>query len=208
MLDHVIEQAQSVAGHISRKYTTNAHATIVILHPDGDQELVNAFKTHPVTFLGGSETDVLQRFVKAQKLFNADFVVRLTSDCPMLLDFMISKCIFTAIYNHYDYVSNVEEECRMVADGFDVEVISRRAMEWLEQNAKSANDREHVTKKLRDDRPPDLKQAFVSSKIDTSNLKLSVDTAEDLERVREFYHTRQFKLDAARRIFGKHVYEL
>lgn len=208
ILDHVIAQAESVAGHLSRKYTTNVHATIAILHPEGDDEIVNAFKTAPAVFIAGSEQDVLSRFVKAQAFLKADYIVRLTSDCPMLLDFMISKCIFTAIFNQYDYVSNVEEKCRMTADGFDVEVISAKGLAWANANSQTEFDREHVTTKIREKRPSELKQAFVSSKIDTSDMKLSVDTPEDLERVRQFYHSRQFKMDMARRIFGRHVYEL
>jgi hypothetical protein len=45
-------------------------------------------------------------------------------------------------------------------------------------------------------------------KIDTADMKMSVDTPEDLERIRAYYHERQRKLDAARRLFGESVYEL
>lgn len=209
MLDHVVNQARSVADHIMRHTTKlSIRCSVAILHPDNDAELSSAFKSGGVMMISGPEQDVLSRYVKAQKLTAADYVVRLTSDCPLILDFVVSKHIHIAAFNGHDYVSNVEPLCRSVADGFDCEVISKKALEWLDKNATTAEDREHVTTALRRVRPPEIQQAFISSKIDTSSMKMSVDTPEDLDRIRSYFHEREHKTEIARKLFGKHVYEL
>lgn len=209
VLDHVIERAKSTAAHITR-YTSKLkiNCSVAVLHPDGDDELVRAFRSSGAILIAGSEEDVLSRYVHAQSLTDADYVVRLTSDCPLILDFVIAKHIHVACFNNYDYVSNVEEKCRSVADGFDCEVISRRALEWLNTNAKSASDREHVTTLIRSARPSNLSQAFISMKLDTSGMKMSLDTKEDLDRIRAYYHQRLGKMDIARAMFDRDVYEL
>lgn len=209
VLDHVIDRAKSTCEHIM-KYTKkqNIRCQVAVLHPDDDDELVKTFRSSCAILIGGDEEDVLSRFVNAQRMTAADYVVRLTSDCPLMLDYVIAKHVHVATFNKYDYVSNIEEKCRFVADGFDCEVLSRQALEWLDNHATSASDREHVTTALRRIRPASLSQAFVSFKLDTSSMKMSVDTPEDLDRMREYYHQREHKMNVARRLFGKSVYEL
>ncbi len=210
VLDHVIDRAKSAANHVM-KYPKdrNLRCNVAVLHPEHDIELVSAFHNSECIFIGGSESDVLSRYVKAQQMTEADYVVRLTSDCPLLLDFVIVKAINVATFNKKDYVSNVEESCRSAADGFDCEVISAKALDWLDKNAQSAEDKEHVTTALRRLRPKDLSQSFISFKLDSSNMKMSLDTPEDLERIRQYYHQREHKVSQAERIFGKsNVFEL
>lgn len=209
VLDHVVERAKSTADHISR-YTNKMkiNCQVAILHPDTDTELVKAFRNTGAILIGGSEEDVLSRYVQAQSMTDADYVVRLTSDCPLILDYVIAKHIHVAAFNSLDYVSNIEEQCRFVADGFDCEVISRHALQWLDENAVSASDREHVTPAIRRLRPASLTQGFITMKIDTSDMKMSVDTPEDLERMRSYHETRLHKMNVARKLFGNNVYEL
>ena len=209
VLDHVIDRAKSTAEHVA-KYTKtrNINCQVAVLHPNTDDELVKSFRTSGAILIGGDEHDVLSRFVTAQRMTEADYVVRLTSDCPLMLDFVIAKHIHVATFYSYDYVSNVEESCRFIADGFDCEVLSRKALNWLDENAKDQDDREHVTTLIRRLRPAPLSQAFITMKIDTSDMKISVDTKDDLERMRDYYHKREHKMNVARRLFGNHVYEL
>jgi spore coat polysaccharide biosynthesis protein SpsF (cytidylyltransferase family) len=123
-----------------------------------------------------------------------------------MLDFMISKHINVCVLEDYDYVSNVHESCRTIADGFDCEVMTAKALAWLDQNAVSDSDREHVTTLLRTESPKELRQAVVMSKLDTSSLKMSVDTPEDIERIRVYFHTLEQKKEAAQREFGPNVF--
>lgn len=207
VLSHVIDAAKSAKIYVER--AGKVHCDVAILHPEGDTKIIEKFKNSGVLLISGPEHDVLTRYVSAQRLTLADYVVRLTSDCPLVFDFIISKHINVAVYNKLDYVSNVEESCRQIADGFDCEIMSANAIEWLAENAKTAEEREHVTLALRTRDSRALSQGFVSSKMDTSDMKLSLDTKEDLDRIRSFYHRREHKMDNAILRFGrKRVYEL
>lgn len=210
VLQHVIDQVKSAKNYTERAtQKKQVKCQIAILHPHNDIQVQTFFKSSDARLIAGDENDVLSRYLQAQKQLNSDYVVRLTSDCPLILDFMISKHINVAVFNEIDYASNVHESCRQVADGFDVEIMSRRAMKWLEENAFSSEEREHVTLAIRNKMPSELKIAFVSSKLDTSHLKLSLDTEEDLERIREYYHNRENKMNIALRTFGrKGIYEI
>jgi spore coat polysaccharide biosynthesis protein SpsF len=209
VLDHVIDRAQSASAHLTRyRKERNLEVRVAVLHPYGDKAIIDTFRGTGAMLIAGPEEDVLSRYVEAQNLTRADYIVRLTSDCPLILDYIIAKCVNAAVLDGHDYVSNIEERARSVADGFDCEVLSARALEWLNENATLAEDREHVTTALRRVRPKDLSQAFVSFKLDTSDMKMSVDTPADLERMRKYYHQREYKMEEAKRIFGRNVYEL
>lgn len=210
ILQHVIDQARSAKIYAERRSNKKRiKCEIAILHPEDDVQLKTIFKSCGALLIGGDEQNVLSRFVKAQQLTNADYVVRLTSDCPLVLDFVISKHINVAVFNEIDYASNVEESVRLIFDGMDCEIMSKAALQWLAENADSPAAKEHVTIMLRKSRPNHLKYGFISSKLDSSNLKLSLDTPEDLERIRTYFHEREFKNNLAIKMFGRtNVFDL
>jgi spore coat polysaccharide biosynthesis protein SpsF len=217
VLDHVIDQALSAADHVQRHTTKlKIRCSVAVLHPEDDTEIPKEFANPNVRFIAGPEHDVLTRFVKARKEVGADFVVRLTSDCPFTFPYIITKHINATAFSTFDnfpggpidYMSNIDESCRTVADGLDCEIMSTFALAWLDKNAKSAFDREHVTTAIRRLKPDRLRQAFVAMHLDTAEMKLSVDTPQDLEHMREYYHRREHKMRVARRAFGNAVYEL
>jgi spore coat polysaccharide biosynthesis protein SpsF len=197
MLDHVIDAAKSARQYVSR--WNCLQADVAVLTPRGDP-IADAFKGRCLIFQG-SEPDVLSRYYEAGKTYN--YVVRLTGDCPLIPDFVITKLIKNALTNSYDYVSNVEESYRTAIDGHDCEVISARLLEWLHYSALEASDREHVTTLARREPPEWAKHGFVINYHDHSGLKFSVDTPDDLARVRDEYDTREQKQLAAERRFGK-----
>lgn len=214
-LERVIMQAHSAKVHSEKSIKSfSLSCDVCVLIPENDQKMLDyaglAKATFPqVKFIVGDENDVLSRFYKAAKDIKPNYIVRLTSDCPLILDYIITKHINVIVHQNYDYVSNVEESCRQIADGFDCEALSMEALEWLNRHALDMEDREHVTTYLRSQKPTGFRQAFISMKLDTSNMKMSLDTQEDLERIRKYYHDHQFKIEKALKIFGsKHIYDL
>lgn len=210
VLQHVIDQAKSAKLYVERScHKKSIRCDIAILHPENDNQLIHLFRHSGAILIPGDEQNVLSRFAKAKEIMKPDYIVRLTSDCPMILDFIISKHINVAVFNDFDYVSNVEESCRQVADGFDTEILSARAIDWLSENATTDEEKEHVTLAIRRKKPRELRQAFVSSKLDSSKYKLSLDTPADLEVIRQFYHDREFKMNIAMKTFGrKNIFEI
>jgi glutamate-1-semialdehyde 2,1-aminomutase len=91
----------------------------------------------------GSTDDVLDRFHGSLLGEAAEYVVRLTSDCPLIDPELIDKVIDFAIANTLDYASNVLAPS--YPDGQDVEVFTCHAIEQAWAEATLPSDREHVT---------------------------------------------------------------
>jgi len=178
VLDHVIDVCSKAAGYINRyTYNNQAIVKISLLVPEGD-EIAELYRRR-VNVIEGDEENVLSRYQKMAETHDADYVVRVTSDCPRIPEFIISKHIMVALKNHYDYFSNVHEGIRTAPDGFDCEVISRKALEWLSDNAKEPYNREHVTPLLRTNPPAWMSRGLNLGHNDMHHIKLSVDTRED-----------------------------
>lgn len=202
IIDHVLESCKSAADYLNRYAYKNGYETnVALLVPDGDP-LADLYAGKFIV-IQGSELDVLSRYTKAAAYFEADYIVRITGDCPLIPPFVISKHIVLALKNNYDYVSNVEERFRTTLDGIDCEVMSKRLLEWLDTEAQEAPEREHVTVRARTHKPDWARAGFVTSFFDLSRTKLSVDTPEDLRRVRDEYENIHRKQREAERTFGK-----
>lgn len=204
LLERILDNAYSSANYINRgtRYS-KVFTKVSVLIPAND-EIAKYCRLNKVSYVEGDEFDVLGRYKKLADIFDADYVVRLTADCPFVPDAYISKAINTAINNKLDYCSNVDPRFRTVPDGFDVEVISRRAIDWLDQNADEKLHREHVTTLIRtDDKPEDFAVGVIIGPIDLSNIKISIDTEEDLQRGREHFANLEAKIAKAKEIYGE-----
>ena len=86
--------------------------------------------------------NVLSRYLSIAKMENADYVVRVTGDCPLIDHLVIDELIKKIIEESLDYVSNTI--IRTFPDGLDAEVFRASAMYEGEE---FANDfmKEHVT---------------------------------------------------------------
>ena len=50
----------------------------------GDKRLIKIAKKKNIDYFAGDEENVLKRFYTCSKKFNADIIVRITSDCPLV----------------------------------------------------------------------------------------------------------------------------
>lgn len=158
---------------------------VIVAVPDlpRDDLLVDFCDEAGVACFRGSESDVLGRFRGAAEATNADAVVRLTADCPVVdpqvIDRLISR--FWALYPEVDYVSNTLE--RTYPRGLDAEVFSRAALEAAAKEAIEEHDREHVTPFLYRN-PERFQLSQMRNDRDLSHHRWTVDTPEDFALVR------------------------
>ncbi len=167
MVQHVVERVRCLP-----------NAFVVLAVPYGDSDAFKALGLDVddiVKSPSQREDDVLARFVAAVRAFPMyDPVIRVTADCP-LWDPCIAKDVLRLFREERpDYASNVVDG---YIDGTDVEVFTRMALAVADANA-TDEEREHVTLYMR------RNLRCVSVPPSRSGPKLSVDTAEDLERVR------------------------
>lgn len=112
-----------------------------------DYQIVNLCNDLGVDVFCGSEKDVLERYYQSALRYKPRWVVRVTSDCPLIDPQLIDAIIQCAITNDVDYCSNGLIE--QFPDGQDVEVFKFKALEIAYQEAVLNSDREHVTPFIR-----------------------------------------------------------
>jgi spore coat polysaccharide biosynthesis protein SpsF len=147
-----------------------------------DDQIETFCKSENITHFRGSTLDVLDRYYQAAKAFQADVVVRVTGDCP-LIDPKVVDQVIGYYLDHlptYQYVSNSLE--RTFPRGLDTEIFS---YDLLERAAKEANlppEREHVTLYFYT-HPEKFSLGNVKHSADLSDHRWTVDTTEDLELI-------------------------
>lgn len=202
LLDHVIDTCKVACYYVNHKVGRDV-AEVALLTPMGDPIGVD-FAKHDIPMIYGPEDDVLKRYHLAAERLDCTAMIRVTGDCPLLPAYVISKIAIHGLSNRFDYLSNVDPECRTSADGTDVEFLSRRMLEWMHAVAREPYDREHVTPLARSAAPKWSRRGAVVNWFDASfAAKVSVDTEEDLERVRQSFADVQRKMGAAIRVYGR-----
>lgn len=131
----------------------------------------------------GSETDVLRRYIDAGKSVDADIVVRITGDCPLVDFALVDQVIERYLKGSSLYSSNIDPPT--FPDGLDIEVIDFLTLEKSGQETEDAFDREHVTPYLR--KSTQITKSNLTSEIDYSNLRWTVDDPQDYEVVQNIF---------------------
>ncbi|KUG25635.1 n-acetylneuraminate cytidylyltransferase [hydrocarbon metagenome] len=110
-----------------------------------DNPIEKLCKENNIEIYRGSLNDLLDRHYQVAKIFNADAVVKIPSDCPLIDPSVIDKVIehFLDNIDKYDYVSNLHPAT--YPDGNDVEIISFKTIERAWKEATKIFEREHTT---------------------------------------------------------------
>ena len=124
----------------------------------------------------GSEKDVLDRFYKSAKFLEADVIVRITGDCPLVDSYLVDECIREYKKQEVDYFSNIDPVT--YPDGLDIEVMSFQSLERANLEAETDFDREHVTPYIRNS--DSFSKSSIQHEEDLSGQRWSVDEPEDL----------------------------
>ena len=170
LLGHVIDNAKLVVDNV------------IVATPD--KMLARYALSQGVEAYIGDEEDVLDRYYKTAEEFMVDDIVRITADNPLVRSETIRKVV-SVYLEGYDWVGN----CRLKTTypiGDDVEVFSFEALKKAWQETTLPYDRENVTSYIYN-HPELFELGVVENDKDLSHLRWTVDTMEDLERVRGFY---------------------
>jgi spore coat polysaccharide biosynthesis protein SpsF (cytidylyltransferase family) len=129
----------------------------------------------------GSVEDVLERFYETALPEKPDYVVRLTSDCPLIDPDEIDRVIDACIEHDVDYAANTL--ISTLPDGLDTEIFRFSALEKACKEATLKSDREHVTPYIWRNSSVKGGTLFTSFNVanpkDYSHLRMTVDTEKD-----------------------------
>jgi spore coat polysaccharide biosynthesis protein SpsF (cytidylyltransferase family) len=154
---------------------------------DGVEKICQIADKFSVTCFQGSTIDVLDRFYQAVKESRPDYVVRITSDCPLIDAELLDKIIQFTIDNNLDYCSNtlIEE----YPDGQDIEVFTFDALQKAWMEATLSSEREHVTPFLRRNCDFNGGHIFKSLNYNSPNnfkhIRMTVDELDDFEFIKK-----------------------
>lgn len=140
-----------------------------------------------IGFFVGSDNDVLDRYYRCAVQYGLYTIVRITGDCPVIDSKIIDNMIEAYDNDNYktrscDYLSNIHPPT--YPDGMDVEVFSFNSLEDAYDNARKEEDREHVTPYIWH-RKLEYFCKNIENDTDYSKIRLTVDTPEDLEFIKE-----------------------
>jgi spore coat polysaccharide biosynthesis protein SpsF len=170
--------------HLERikKSKNISHFCVATTEEVGVDSIIDISKKYDCDVFQGSLSDVLDRFYQAALPMKPEYVVRVTSDCPLLDSNLIDKIIEFTIEHHVDYCSNTLLE--HFPDGQDVEVFKFSALEIAWKNAVLSSEREHVTPFIRNNSNffggTLFKALNFDSKTNYNHIRMTVDEPKDL----------------------------
>ena len=162
---------------------------IAITNDQSDNQLFSLCQQNGIDVFRGHTLDLLDRHYKAAKKFNADVVLKIPSDCPLIDPEIIDKVILYYINNRekFDFVSNLHPPT--YPDGNDVEVMSFKTLENAWINAKKDFEREHTTPYIWEN-PDKFRIGNVeweTRKDYSMTHRFTIDYKEDYEFIRRVY---------------------
>ncbi|MEX6688456.1 glycosyltransferase family protein [Danxiaibacter flavus] len=145
VLMEVLNKQTLLDVHLKRILTSKRidKAVVATTHEKKASRIIDIAFQNGIEAYRGDTHDVLDRFYKTAFLFQPEYIVRVTSDCPLIDGSIIDLVVGHLLANELDYVSNTLE--RTYPDGLDVEAFTFKALELAWKEAHLNSDREHVT---------------------------------------------------------------
>lgn len=195
MLEHLVHRLKSVPSIDAIVLATTINAA--------DDQLVEVAENLKVHVFRGDEDNVMQRVIDAATSVDADVVVEITGDCPIIDPEIVEQTIRMFQVHDVDYVSNCL--VRSYPDGMDTQVFRVATLKRSAAMTDSPLDREHVTLHIRS-HPELFSQIHLVAppEISWPELGLTLDESTDYQLLKKiiehFYeHNRLFScLDVVR----------
>jgi spore coat polysaccharide biosynthesis protein SpsF len=156
-------------------------------NPD-DDEIEKLCTNENIICYRGHLTDLLDRHYQVAKLYNADAIVKIPSDCPLIDPSVIDRVIDHYVKSDkFDLVSNLHPAS--YPDGNDVEILSFAALECAWKDAVKDYEREHTTPFIWEhDEHFAIGNVIWETGLDySSSHRWTIDFPEDYEFIRKVY---------------------
>ena len=151
-----------------------------------DDAVVEAMNRAGIRTFRGSEDDVLDRVVKAAASAAADIIVEITGDCPLIDPGLVDKLVGDFLVGGADFVSNILPHT--TPRGTDVRVFRTSDLAEINRTSNDPADHEHVSLHFWEhlDRYT-CRNVEMDLPDVVAEIRLTVDTEEDLALVRAIY---------------------
>lgn len=139
---------QSLLARMIERLKMISHKAEVIIATSETQDddiIINEATTLGIPYYRGSLNNLLDRHYQAAKLYDADVVLKIPSDCPLIdpciIDYVLDY--FFANRETFDFVSNLHPAT--YPDGNDVEIMTMQCLTKARENASRELELEHTT---------------------------------------------------------------
>jgi spore coat polysaccharide biosynthesis protein SpsF len=181
MLEHLVRRLQHVPSLDAIVLATTVNAT--------DEPLVAVAQQMGIACFQGSEEDVMARVIGAADSVQADIVVEITGDCPLIDPNIIEQHIRMFLHNDCDYLTNAQIES--YPGGMDTQVFRLSTLKRSAAMTGDPLDHEHVTLHIRNN-PQLFRHIYLVAPPDITwpDLHLTLDEESDyalLKRVIEYF---------------------
>jgi spore coat polysaccharide biosynthesis protein SpsF len=178
VLDRMIERV--------KRAKTVTETVIATTTDPSDEPIVELCERLGTPVFRGSLPDVLDRYYHCALEHKADYVVRLTGDCPLIDPELIDQVVKALLDSLVDFACNrlPPPFARTYPIGLDVEACTFKALETAWNKATAKHDREHVMPYLYEV-PGRFRIMQLQNAADYGSLRWTLDTPEDLELLRE-----------------------
>ncbi len=151
-----------------------------------DQPLADLGQRLNLPVFRGSEDDVLLRVLEAARAHRADVIVEVTGDCPLMDPGLIDKVVGDFRIGGADFVSNVRGYT--TPRGTDVRVFRTDDLAEINRVSSDPADHEHVSLHFWE-HPEKYRLRNVPTEFPpaVADLRLTVDTVEDLELIAKIF---------------------
>ena len=163
-------------------------ASVIATTLDPSDDAIESFcRDRGISCVRGSEKDVLGRVHAAAKQSQAEVIYRGMGDSPLVDHRIVDRLFELQNEGGYDFVSNELEEPAYPV-GFDATVFPFSALDTAAQEARNAQDREHVTLYLYT-RPERFSVFSLTApkELQLPGLRVTLDTPEDYELISQLY---------------------
>jgi spore coat polysaccharide biosynthesis protein SpsF len=161
---------------------------VITTKNSSDDVLVRNLEKNKIKYFRGSENNVLERYFQSATKFNADIIIRITSDNPLIDISILEKIVNTISKNDFDYVSNNLK--RTFPIGYDIEAFSYKTLKKIFETTKDIDEKEHVTLYVHKNFEK-FKVKNIEADLEETHpeWRVTVDEKEDLELIREIFDT-------------------
>ncbi|VXB47184.1 Spore coat polysaccharide biosynthesis protein F, CMP-KDO synthetase [Exiguobacterium sp. 8H] len=152
-----------------------------------DDVLSEEAKRYGVRVYRGSSDNVLSRYYEAAMEAEAEVVIRITSDCPLIDPFIIDHVIqqYRDTTNHLVTNVGTKPSERTFPRGLDVEVFSFESLFDAYHHATKDYEQEHVTPLIYEQHQHNV--SCYDNETNYSQHRWTLDTPEDLKLISEIY---------------------
>jgi len=180
MLAWVVERA--------RKARSLSEAMVATTTDPADDIIEQVCRQMGIACFRGSVFDVLDRYYQAARETEADVIVRITADCPLIDPDLIDQVVERFFEEKADFAANrlPPPYQRTYPIGLDVEVVSFNALQRAWQEATEKHEREHVLPYLYE-LPGRFNILTVDHEKNLGSYRWTVDTIQDLQFVQAIF---------------------